>query len=412
MFRSFRTPHVRIFFAGQFPSMIGMWVQSTALYWFVLRLTDSALALGVLAAFDFGPMLLLSMWGGGIADRLSKRVVLVATQSAMACLALALGLMAATGEATLWPVYAVTLLTGCAFAVDNPTRRAFLGELVAPGNLSNAVSLWNALSATSRVIGPALAGLLIANIDVAVCFFVNAVSYLAAIAALVSLSAMTPRRRPPAARNRGALRAALRYAWHEHDVRIPLIMMAAIGTLSFNFEVLLPLLARSTFHRGAQTFGVMMAFTSIGFVIGSLLVATRPRVSGRYVAMSALSFGILMLLVATSGSLVATFAALVAMGVGASAFISSSNAVIQVACDPTMSGRVMALFSALFLGTTPIGGPVLGGIAGAFGPRAGLAVGGLTALLAGTAALFWYSRVSSRRRNAVGQEPRSIGRAH
>ena len=392
--------------------MVGLWVQSTALYWFVLRLTDSGLALGILAALDFGPMLLLSMWGGAVADRFSKRMVLLATQSAMACLALALGLMAATGQATLWAVYAVTLLTGCAFAIDNPTRRAFLGELAAPRNLSNAVSLWNALSATSRVIGPALAGLLIAETDVAVCFFVNAVSYLAAIAALVSLSAMTAKRKSSLARNRGALRAALRYAWREHDIRIPLIMMAVIGTLSFNFEVLLPLLARSTFHRGAQTFGVMMAFTSVGFVIGSLLVAARHGVSGRYVAISALSFGILMLVVATSGSLVATFVALVAMGVGASAFISSSNAAIQVACDPAMSGRVMALFSALFLGTTPIGGPVSGGIAGSFGPRAGLAVGGLTAVLAGAAALLWYGRVLPGRRNAVDQEPGSIGQPH
>lgn len=398
MFRSFRTRNFRMFFAGQLISMTGMWMQEVGLFWLVLRLTSSGLALGGVAAASFGPMLLLGMWGGLIADRVNKRLVLLMTQVAMASFALILGVLTLTGAVTLWAIYLLALLNGCAFAIDNPTRRAFLNEIVAPQDLSNAVSLWGALSATSRVIGPALAGVLIATTDLAFCFLLNATSYLAAIAALICMSLTNLDPISPAPRTRNALRKALRYAWSQGPIRVPIIMMAIIGTLSYNFEVLLPLLARSTFHRGPETFGVMMALASTGYVVGSLLVAGRAAVTERYVATSALAFGVLILLVSVSGNLVATFVALVAMGVGASAFISSSNAIIQVACDPAMLGRVMALFGAVFLGSTPIGGPIVGWVAGTFGARVGLAVGGVAAVTTGAAALMWCRNVGSNPR--------------
>jgi MFS family permease len=404
VFRSFRARNFRMFFAGQLISMIGMWMQEVGLLWLVLRLTSSGFALGGVAAASFGPMLLLGMWGGLIADRVNKRLVLFMTQAAMALFALILGIIALTGAETLWALYLLALLNGCAFAIDNPTRRAFLSEIVGPEDLSNAVSLWGALSATSRVIGPALAGVLIATTDVAFCFLLNATSYLAVIAALLCMNMTRVDPISSAPRAKSALRKALRYVWSQGPIRVPIIMMAIIGTLSFNFEVLLPILARSTFHRGPETFGLMMALASAGYVVGSLLVASRPVVTERYVATSALAFGVLILLVSASGSLVATLVALVAMGVGANAFISSSNAAIQVACEPAMLGRVMALFGALFLGSAPIGGPIVGWVAGTFGARVGLAVGGVAAVTTGVAALLWCRNASSHARAARGKK--------
>ena len=397
VFRSLQAKNFRLFFAGQLVSMVGMWMQDVGLFWLVLRVTNSALALGVVSALSFGPMLFFGMWGGVIADRFDKRLILLGTQFSMALIAIVLGVMALEGQTPLWAIYLLTLLNGCAFALDNPTRRAFLLEMVGPTDVSNAVSLWTALSAGSRVIGPAIAGLIIATTSVAYCFLANAASYVAVILALLYMNKALLRPNSPPPRTGRPVRAALRYAWSRRAIRVPLIMMAVIGTLAYNFEVLLPLLARFTFHQGPETFGLMVALLSVGYVIGSLLVATRSRVSERYVATCALTFGMLLLAVAASDTLTVTYVALTVMGVAASAFISSSNAIIQVECAPAMSGRVLALFGVLFLGTTPIGGPIVGAIPGALGARTALAVGGLAAATTGLTALAWYRHAGSQR---------------
>ncbi len=403
VFRSLQAKNFRLFFAGQLVSMVGMWMQDVGLFWLVLRVTNSALALGVVSALSFGPMLFFGMWGGVIADRFDKRLILFGTQFSMAVVAIVLGAMTLAGQAPLWAIYLLTLLNGCAFAIDNPTRRAFLLEMVAPTDVSNAVSLWTALSAGSRVIGPAMAGLIIATTSVAYCFLLNAASYVAVILALLCMNKALLHPISPSRRTGRPVRAALRYAWSRSAIRVPLIMMAVIGTLAFNFEVLLPLLARFTFHRGPETFGLMMALLSVGYVIGSLLVATRSGISERYVAICAVTFGVLLLTVAASDTLAITYVTLVVMGVGASAFISSSNAIIQVECEPAMSGRVLALFGALFLGSTPIGGPIVGAIAGAFGARTGLAVGGFAAATTGLMALAWYRHAGAQRRSDAAE---------
>jgi len=381
-FRSMSVRNFRLYFAGQFVSATGTWMQAIAQMWLVLQLTGSGVALGVTTALQFTPMLVAGAWGGVIADRMDKRRLLIATQVLSGGLALLLGSITALGVVELWMIYVLAFLLGCVTALDNPARRAFVVEMVGAEHVTNAVSLSSALFTAARVFGPALAGIVIAVAGVSWCFFANAISYSAAIAAFALMRKGEFFSVARAPRARGQLRAGLRYAWSTPELRLPLVLTAVIGTLAFNTQVVLALLARETFHGDAGTYGALYALLSVGAVVGALVTAHQAVATRRFLLLAAGAYGALMLLAAAAPSLVTEMLVLVPTGAAGVAFVAMANGVLQTHTDPLMRGRVMALFSVAFLGSTPIGGPIVGWVSQTFGARAGLALGGLAALLA------------------------------
>jgi MFS family permease len=385
-FRSLRQRNFRLYFAGQIVSVSGTWMQGIAQAWLVLDLTGSGVALGVTTALQFAPMLLLGGFGGVIADRFDKRHLLLATNTAAAILAVALGVLVAADLAAVWNVYLLALLLGFVNAVDNPARQTFVLEMVGPANLQNAVSLNSVVMNVSRVVGPAIGGLLIASVGLTACFFVNAASYLAVLGALAAMDVGALLPTPTVERRRGQLVEGYRYVWSTPELRALLLMMAAIGTIAFNFNVVLPLLATRDFGTGAGGFGALTAVLGAGAVVGALSTASLRTVSYPRLCALAGVLGVSILAVAAAPTLPLVVVALFAMGVAAFAFVSSANSTLQLTAAPEMRGRVMALYAIAFLGTTPIGSPAVGWIAEAGGPRTALAVGGLVSLVAAAAA--------------------------
>jgi len=400
-FRSLAVRNYRLYFFGQTISITGTWMQSVAQAWLMLKLTGSPLALGTTTALQFTPMLLLGPWGGVVADRFDKRRLLIATQSASGVLALALGLVTATNVVTPWMVYVLALLLGFVTLVDNPARQAFVSEMVGPEYLTNAVSLNSVVVNAGRIVGPAAAGILIATVGLAVCFFVNGASYVAVIVGLLAMRPWDLQRADRVPRARGQLREGFRYAWGNRDLRVPLLLMAVVGTLAYNFSVLLPLMASDVFHGGAATYGELFSLMGVGAVAGGLVVAANGRADDRLLIGSAVSFGVLILAVAWTPTLPLELGVIVPMGAASILFLATANSVLQLRSRPDMRGRVMALWAMLFLGSTPIGGPTVGWIAERFGPRVSMSVGGAATLVAGLVAS-WALR---RRRIAEDREP-------
>lgn len=392
-FRSLSERNFRLFFAGQAVSATGTWMQSVAQGWLVLRLTGSGVALGVTYALQFLPLLLGGAWAGVLADRLDKRRILVATAAASGVLAGGLGLLTATGAVRLWMVYAFALAYGTATAIDNPARRAFVNEMVPPAHVSNAVSLTSAVFTSARVVGPAAAGLLIAGVGLEWCFLFNAVSFVAVIWALVAMDRAALLTVPPVARRKRQVREGLGYAWRTPALRVPLLMTVLVGTFAFNHQVVLPVLARETFDGGPGAFGALYAFLSIGSVAGALLSAHQPRASQQYVTVATLALGAALGAAALAPTLGVELLVLVPVGMAAQAFVTMANGVLQTHAAPEMRGRVLSLFSVAFLGSTPIGGPVVGWVCEQLGARAGLAVGAVASLAAGAGALAWSARL-------------------
>jgi MFS family permease len=380
--RSFDVPNYRRYFAGLLVSLSGTWMQVIAEMWLVLQLTRSGTAVGIAAALQFAPMLLAGAWTGLIVDRLPKRQLLIGTQAAMALPALALLALTVTGAIELWMLYLLIFARGAVNAIDNPARQAFLVELVGPERLVNAVSLGSALVNGARTIGPALAGVVIALVGVAPCFALNALSFAAMIVALRGMDAAALTSPPVARRAPGQVRSGLRYVCATPELWIPLALMAVVGTFTFNFQVLLPLLATSGLGGGAGAYAALTAAMGIGAIAGALANGTRSRVRPAMLAVAAAVFGALTAgLAAAPGTALATLA-LVPVGAASVVFAASVNSHLQLAVAPQMRGRVMALYSIVFLGSTPIGGPLMGWIAGAAGPRAALAIGGAVAIAA------------------------------
>lgn len=382
MFASLRVPNYRLYFAGQAISLSGTWMQSVAQGWLVLDLTGSGTAVGLVLALQFLPILLLGPLGGVLADRADKRRLLLATQAAAALLALTLGLLVLFHVVRLWMVYALACGLGFVNLVDNPTRQSFLGEMVGRGDLTNAVGLNSALVNVARAIGPAGAGILIETAGVAPCFLINAGSYLAAITALLLMRPAELQRTPPQPRQRGQLQAGLRYVGASPALLIPLLMMAVVGTLAYEFQVSLPLLARFTFQSGADTYGAMTALMGGGAVVGGLLTAAAGRRSPTALAQMALLFGATQTAAAFAPTRVVALALMVPLGAASIAFLALGNATLQLSSAPEMRGRVMALWAVAFLGSTPVGGPIIGWI-GSHDPRWALGVGGLATLACG-----------------------------
>jgi MFS family permease len=393
---SLAVPNYRRYFAGQVVSLSGNWMQIVAEMWLVLRLTDSGLAVGVTSALQFLPILLFGAWGGLLADRVPKRRLLMVTQAAMVLPALALFALTASGAIELWMVFALVLARGAVNAIDNPTRQSFVIEMVGPERVVNAVSLNSVIVHSARIVGPAVAGVAIALWGVAPCFALNALTFVAMIVALWRMRPEQLRPAPLAAREPDALRAALRYVRGTPELAIPLALMAVVGTLTLNFQVLLPLLARFSFHAEASTYSLLVAAMGVGAVVGALATGARGRVSPGLVVGACLWLGALTLALAAAPTLPLALIALPALGAAAVTFAAGVNSALQLRVESAMRGRVMALYSVVFLGSTPIGGPLLGWLAQAASPRASLALGGGAALLAGAAARAAFARAELR----------------
>ena len=409
-FASLANANYRRYFTGQGISLVGTWMQTVAQSWLVYSLTGSGTAIGLLLAVQMLPVLVLAPYGGLVADRLDKRRLMIALQSALAVLALALGLLTASGAVRLWHVFAFAALLGIATAFDNPTRQSFITELVGPGDLRNAVSLNSVLVNAARAIGPAIAGVLIATVGVSACFLINATSYLAVLASLLLLDRAALRPSAPAPRERGQVRAGIAYASRTPELAVPLIMMALIGSLAYEFQVVLPVVARETFGGGPEVYGVMTGAMGVGAVIGGLVAATRGGVGTRAVVASGFALGAAILLAALAPTLPAELGALVIVGAASVTFLASGNSTLQLASVPEMRGRVMSLWAVAFLGSTPIGGPIAGVVSEHAGGRAGLLLGSVACFAAsalGAVLLSRGGRTPSQRRARVWRYSRS-----
>lgn len=381
-FASLAIRNFRLFFIGQAISMSGTWMQTVAQGLLVLHLTGSGTALGIVTALQALPVLFFGAWGGLVADRLPKRKILYATQAVFGVSSLLLGLVVLSGAVELWMVYAIALLHGFLKVFDNPTRQTFVREMVGKERLTNAVALNSTLMNLARVIGPTIAGILIATLGLSACFLINGISYVAIIFMLTRMRTDELHPAPILQRARGQLSEGLRYAWSTPVIRNTLLMMAIIGTFTYEFNVTLPLFAEFTLDAGPGGYAALTSAMGIGAVVGGLYTASRRRSSPQMLVVSAALFGGSMLLVSFAPSMAFAFAAMVIVGFFSINFTSLGNVTLQTTSDPTMQGRVMSLWSMAFLGTTPIGGPIIGAIGEYAGARWGLLIGGLAALLA------------------------------
>jgi MFS family permease len=387
-FRSLQVRNYRLYFLGQIVSTTGTWMQSVAQVWLVLRLTHSGLALGITTGLQFLPILLLGPWGGVVADRFDKRKILIATQAADAVLALTIGLLTLTGVVELWMVYALALGLGLVTVVDNPTRQSFVAEMVGPADLQNGISLNSAVFTFTRILGPAIAGALILTVGLAVCFLVNALSFLAVIAGLVAMRPAELHRQDRLGRWKGQVREGLHYVWNTPRLRWPLVLMALVYTFSFNFSVLLPLLAGFSFGGGAALYAQLLSAMGAGSLLGALLMASRRNASSRVLAWAGVALGAAMVAAAYAPTPRMAFVLLAVVGFTSMVFMATGNTMMQVASAPSMRGRVMAVYAMVFLGSTPIGGPVMGWLAEQTGPRFAFALGGAVAVASALAALW------------------------
>jgi MFS family permease len=390
-FAALKIRNFRLFVFGQGISLCGTWMQTIALSWLVLQITHSGTQLGLVVAAQFLPILLLGMWGGVIADRFNKRHLLYMTQSLSGLLALALGLLVVTHSVHLWMIYTLAVCLGLVNVVDNPTRQTFVTEMVGEDYLKNAVTLNSTMVNAARVIGPSIAGILIATVGVGQCFIINAASYIAVLIALVMMHEQELYRTPPVARMKKQIRAGLAYIWNEPKLKSTLIMMFIIGTFAYEFPVILPLFATITLHGNAGTYSAMMVATGLGAILGGLYTAGQATTRETQLVWSAILFGFSILLAAIMPTFVSALVVLVVVGALSVVFIALGNTTLQLTSEPTMRGRVMALWSIAFLGTTPIGGPLIGFISDRSNPRVGLAAGGLSAVIAGGLGLYVYA---------------------
>ncbi|HMN98513.1 MAG TPA: MFS transporter [Miltoncostaeaceae bacterium] len=395
-FAALRNDNYRRYFAGQAVSLVGTWMQTVAQGWLVLELTGSGTALGLVAAAQFAPLLLLAPYGGVLADRMDKRRLLIATQTALGLIALTLGVLVVAGVVALWMVVALAFALGVTTAVDNPARQAFAQEMVGPSRVRNAVTLNSILVNAARAVGPAVAGILIATAGTGVCFLVNAVSYAAVLAALISMDVAALQPSPRAERARGQVREGLAYVGRTPDLLVPLIMLALVGTLTYEFSVVLPLLARGPFDGGPGTYGLLTSAMGAGAIIGGLVVAGRGATGLRPLTAAAAMFGAAVLVTAAAPTALVAAAALVVVGATSIAFLATGNTTLQLAADPRFRGRVMALWAVAFLGSTPLGAPVIGAVSEHVSPRGGLVVGGVACLTAAAIGLLAQSRGRDR----------------
>ena len=381
-FSSLGIRNYRVYFAGQSVSLIGTWMQRVAQAWLVLELTESGTAVGAVTAIQFLPILLFAPMGGLLADRFDKRRILYTTQSLAAVSALSLGAVVLVGVAALWMVYVSALALGLAAAFETPARQTFVQEMVGREHLTNAVSLNSTLVNAARIIGPAVAGLLIVGVGIAWCFIVNGFSYVALIVALRLMNTAELRQADIPPRTPHQLVEGFRYVINTPAVRTPLVLLAVAGLFTYEYAVVLPLFARFTFGGDARTFAWMSSAMGVGAVLGGLLAATRANRPPVALARTGILFGILQLAVSQTPTLPLALLSLAVLGATSVTFIALGNATLQLTAAPTMRGRVMGLYVVAFFGTTPVGAPLMGWVGEHLGPRYALAGGGLALLVA------------------------------
>jgi MFS family permease len=375
-------PNYRKFFGGQVVSWTGTWVQWVAQGWLVLELTGSGLGLGLVTALQWLPILVFGAWAGVVADRFNKRKLLVFTNVSSAVLSLTLGIATVTGLVNLTIVIAIAFVLGLVTSIDNPTRQTFTMEMVGRDRLTNAVSLNTATFTTARVIGPAVAGLMIEGVGIGECFLINAVSFIPVTIALLTMRTEELRTSEVVARKPGQVREGLRYVASVPVLRTLLLMMAVVGTLQYNFQVILPVIAKETFAGDAGTLGLLGAVLGAGMFTGSITNAAFGRPARRILLGAGGVLGICTLLAASAPDLWIAVLLMLPLGAASMAFLATMNSTLQLNSSDQMRGRVMAIYFVLFLGSTPVGAPIVGWVAEAFSPRAALALGGVATLVA------------------------------
>ncbi len=397
MFRAMRTFNYRLWMTGAIVSNVGTWMQRVAQDWLVLTiLTDhSSVALGITTGLQFTPMLLLAPVAGVLADRVPKRRLLIMTQAAMGSIGLLLGLLVVTETVQLWMVYVLAFGLGLAAAVDAPARQAFVSEMVPREDLSNAVGLNSASFNAARIIGPGVAGLLIAWVGTGPVFLINAASFLAVIVSLTRMRTRELAPAPTAARGSGQMRAGLSYVRRRPDLVLILSIVGMVGMIGLNFQITTALMATSVFHKGPTEYGLLSSIMAIGSLGGALLAARRERPRMRLVVGAAFAFGVFACLAAVMPTYPLFAIALIPVGLSSLTLMTSANATVQLSVAPQMRGRVMALYMAIFMGGTPIGSPIIGWIGAQFGARWTIGVGGLVSLATAVIAVAWA--VHSRR---------------
>jgi MFS family permease len=392
-FSSLSNHNYRLYFSGQMASISGTSMQNVAMSFLVLQLTNSGTELGLATAARFVPIFLLGPWGGLVVDRVDPRRLLIVTQVLSGVLALTFGVLTGTHVIQMWMVYLIALGLGCVNVFDNPARQSLIGELVPRSLMQNAVALNSVMVNIARVAGGAVGGAVASFLGLAWCFDVNAASYAAVVASLLMIRAaqMFPAERQ--AREPGQVKAGISYVRGHTELLVPLLMVAVIGALAWEFPISLPLLARDTFHGGAGLYGGMTAVMAVGSIAGGLVTASRREVSRRGLSVAAIGWGIAITVAALAPDLPVEFAALLFVGYGSVSFNSLAKTSLQLSTAPIMRGRVMALWGVAWQGSTPIGGPVVGWVGGDFGGPASLLVGSIPTILVGVLTLPVLARV-------------------
>ena len=394
-FRSFKSRNFRLYFMGQGISQIGTWLTMLAQSLLVYEITHSGIALGVLVACQFLPVLLLGAWAGLIVDRSDKRQLLIVAQVIAMLQSFALAAAALTHRPSVFLIYGLAMVGGTVTAFDNPARRAFAVEMVPESDVPNAASLNTAMMTAARVIGPATAGILAATVGFTWCFAIDGLSYFAVIYGLAAMNVGELRRSVPPARAKRQVREGVRYARSVPDLWIPLVMTAVIGTFAFNFTVVLQLFVKRTFAGSDASFTLMLSTTAIGALAASLVAARRRQMAVRQIVLVSMGFGAAMFAMAASPTLWSAYLIGAVVGFCSTMFVTFGTTMVQLRAVPAMRGRVLALQGTLFLGSTPIGGPILGATCQYLGARSGLLVGGLACF--GAAAWGWTRDRSPRR---------------
>lgn len=387
----------RLYFFGQMVSVAGTWMQTVAQSFLVLGLTHSGTALGVATAARFAPLLLLGPWAGLLVDRLDRRRFMLVTQASSAAVALVFGVLVSTGAIALWSVILLAGLLGVVNAFDAPARQSIISELVPQGMLPNAVALNSVTVNLARMLGAAVGGGFVATLGLAPCFYLNAVSFAFVVGTLVLMTPGELAAVGVTARSPGQLREGFRYVSSRPELLVPLLTIAVVGMLAWEFPVSLPLLAQRTFHGDAATYGVMTAVMGVGAVVGGLVSAGRGRSRSWGLGVAAAGWGVSISVAAVAPSLPAEYVVLLFVGYGSVSFNALAKTTLQLAAEPHMRGRVMALWALAWQGTTPIGGPLIGWVGETFGARWSLLAGGLPTVLAGLLALPVLLRAQRRR---------------
>jgi MFS family permease len=410
-FSSLGIANYRLFFIGQLISASGTWMQVVGQSFLVLRLTNSGTVLGLTMAARFGPMFVLAPWGGAIADRFDRRRILYLTQIFSALLALTFGVLVATDTINIWQVYALAALLGVVTVFDNPARQAFISELVPVAQLRNAITLNSVSVNMARIFGAAVGGIVAATLGLALCFDLNAVSFLAVLSTLFLMATSqiaVPDRRH---HEKDQIRAGLRYVRATPELFLPLMMLAVIGALAWEFQVSLPLLAKYVFHGGPATYGTMLSIMGAGAVVGGLVSASRSYSRMRGLSLAAVGWGVAITLAALAPSLPLEYVTLLAVGYGSITFSALAKTSLQIGSLQEMRGRVMALWALAWLGSTPIGGPIIGWIGQEFGARWSLLAGGIPTIAVGLLAYPVLRRIDLQKHlaaSSLGAEGRIV----